>query len=68
MNLLTKAGYELALDEIDELFFAELGTPEAKRLMALVSLVGQYEQEYHPIPTPSLWDRALYWWESRWHN
>ncbi len=67
MNLLTKEGYELALDEIDELFFAEPGTPEEKRLMALVSLVGQYEQEHHPIPLPSLWNRVLYWWESRRH-
>jgi HTH-type transcriptional regulator/antitoxin HigA len=67
MNLLTKTGYELALDKIDELFFAEHGTPEEERLMTLVSLVEQYEQEHHPIPAPSLWNRVLYWWESHRH-
>ena len=44
--------YETALAEIDILWNAEDGTPEADRLDLLVLLVEAYEAEHYPIPAP----------------
>ena len=41
--------YETALAEIDALWDAEAGTPEADRLDVLVLLVEAYEAEHYPI-------------------
>ena len=44
--------YETALEEIEALWDAEEGTPEADRLDILVLLVEAYEAEHYPIPDP----------------
>ncbi|MFN8488237.1 MAG: hypothetical protein U0350_11630 [Caldilineaceae bacterium] len=44
--------YETALEEIEALWEAEPGTPEADRLDILVMLVEAYEAEHYPILDP----------------
>ena len=44
--------YEAMLEEIEALWEAETGTPEADRLEILVMLVEAYEAEHYPIPDP----------------
>lgn len=44
--------YETALAEIEALWEATPGTPEADRLDVLVMLVEAYEAEHYPIPDP----------------
>ena len=44
--------YETALEEIEALWEATAGTPEADRLDVLVMLVEAYEAEHYPIPDP----------------
>ena len=44
--------YETALEEIEALWEATPGTPEADRLDLLVMLVEAYEAEHYPIPAP----------------
>lgn len=44
--------YEAALSEIERLFDAAPGTPEADELDVLATLVQSYEAEHHPIPQP----------------
>jgi len=44
--------YETALEEIEALWEATPGTPEADRLDVLVMLVEAYEAEHYPIPDP----------------
>jgi HTH-type transcriptional regulator / antitoxin HigA len=45
--------YETALEEIEALWEAPSGTPEADRLELLVMLVEAYEAEHYPIPAPN---------------
>ena len=44
--------YVDALNEIDQIFDALPGTPEADRLEVLVTLVEAYEERNYPIPLP----------------
>lgn len=39
--------YALALDELEDLFLSEAGTPEARRFDELVELIEQYEADQH---------------------
>ncbi|MBI4671745.1 MAG: transcriptional regulator [Chloroflexi bacterium] len=48
----TEEDYETALKEIEALWDAASGTPEADRLDVLVTLVEAYEDEHYPIPAP----------------
>ena len=48
----TEMDYQEALEEIDTLFDAQPGTPEADRLEILVTLVEAYEAEHYPLPLP----------------
>ena len=50
--LSTKVEYEEALAEIERLWRAKPGTPEAERGEMLVILVVQYEEEHYPILPP----------------
>lgn len=61
----TDAEYDSALQEIERLFNAEPGTPEAKKLETLSSLVEMYEDNNYSLPQPSLIARLLYKLESR---
>ncbi len=48
----TEADYESALAEIEQLFNAELGTPEGDKLDILTTLVEHYEEMNDSIPFP----------------
>jgi HTH-type transcriptional regulator/antitoxin HigA len=50
--LKTEDDYKSALGEIEGLFDAEPGTPDADRLEVLVTLVEAYENAHFPIPLP----------------
>jgi HTH-type transcriptional regulator/antitoxin HigA len=60
-----EADYEAALAEIEELFAAEVDTPEGDRLEVLATLVEAYEQKHHPIPPPDPIEALQYHLESR---
>ena len=45
----TEKEYEAALDRIDELMDAELGSPEGDELDVLVDLVELYESKHEPM-------------------
>ncbi len=57
--------YETTLGEIEALWEAEPGTPEADRLDILVMLVEAYESEHYPIPNPDPIELILYVMEAR---
>ncbi len=61
----TKADYEATLREIEHLFDAELGTPQADRLEFWATLVEAYEDKQYPIPLPDPVEAILYYMESR---
>jgi HTH-type transcriptional regulator/antitoxin HigA len=48
----TEAEYEAALARIEEIFDAELDTPEDRQLELLTLLVQHYEEEEYPIDLP----------------
>lgn len=49
----TEQDYDVAIKRIEELWSAEPGTPEYDELDVLITLVGVYEDENHPVPPPS---------------
>lgn len=54
-----------ALAEIETLWDAAPGTPEADRLDVLTTLVEVYEEEHHPIPPPDPIDLLLHVMDAR---
>lgn len=46
------AAYEMALEEMDELWGAKLGTPRGDRLDVIATLVEAYEAKNFPIDAP----------------
>ena len=48
----TETEYEKALSNVDEIFDAEEGTPEAHLLDKLCKLIEDYEDKYYPIDPP----------------
>jgi len=48
----TEADYEAALQTIDQLMDAKLGTPEGDQLDVLVTLVEAYEAKHYPLADP----------------
>jgi len=48
----SEADYEAALEEIERLWGAKVGTPEGDRLDVLATLVDAYETEHDPIDPP----------------
>src|SRR5450759_3976614 len=48
----TQADYEAALEEVDNLFDARPGTPDADKLDVLVTLIEVYAAKHYPIPEP----------------
>ena len=57
--------YETALEEIQNLWEAEAGTPDADRLDVLVVLVEAYEAEHYPIPAPDPIEMILHVMDAR---
>lgn len=49
----TERDYDAALKRIEELWSSEPETPEYDELDVLITLVGVYEDENHPVPPPS---------------
>ncbi len=48
----TKREHAAALKEVEALWDAAAGSPEADRLAVLVILIENYEREHFPIPNP----------------
>ena len=48
----TKADYDTALGEVEQLWGSKAGTPEGDRLDVLLVLVHDYESKHHPIDPP----------------
>lgn len=46
----TEAGLEIALARVDEVWGAEVGSPEGDELERLALLIEQYEDQHCPIP------------------
>ncbi len=61
----TEADYEAALKEIEQLWGASYGSPEADKLDVLVTLVEAYEEEHYPIPPPDPIEAILHYMESQ---
>ncbi|MEO8410094.1 MAG: helix-turn-helix domain-containing protein [Propionivibrio sp.] len=61
----TEGEYETALAEIESLWNAPDGTPEADRLEVLSMLVEAYEKTVHPISAPDPIDFLGYVMEAR---
>lgn len=61
----TKTEYKTALREVEALFDAPEGSPEADKLEVLAMLVEKYEAEHYPIPAPEPIDFLNYAMESR---
>lgn len=61
----TNSDYEAALKEIERLFNAEPGTPDADRLEVISTLVEAYEEEHYSIPLPDPIEMIIYTMESR---
>lgn len=57
--------YEAALEEIETLWTAELGTPEADRLDMLVMLVEAYEEKHYPVLPPDPIEMILHVMDAR---
>jgi HTH-type transcriptional regulator/antitoxin HigA len=57
--------YETMLEEIEALWDAESGTPEADRLDILVMLVEAYEAVHYPIPDPDPVELILHVMDAR---
>jgi len=48
----TESDYEVALEEIDQLWGSPEGTVEGDRLDVLLILVDSYESKHHPVDPP----------------
>jgi HTH-type transcriptional regulator/antitoxin HigA len=48
----SKRDYEAALNEVERLWGARLGTPEGDRLDVLATLIDAYEAEHYPMDPP----------------
>lgn len=57
--------YETALEEIEALWEAETGSPDADHLEVLVMLVEAYEAEHYPIPDPDPIELILHVMDAR---
>ena len=56
----TEADYEAALDEVERLWGARLGTPRGDRLDVLATLIEAYEEKNHPIDPPDPIEAILF--------
>lgn len=48
----TKRDYETALEDVERLWGAKLGTPNGDRLDVIATLIDAYESKHHPIDPP----------------
>ena len=50
--LRTEDDFNTALERLEEIFDAPIGTPEGDESELLALLIEKYEEEHHPIPDP----------------
>ena len=60
-----EADYDVALEEIEQLWGAEPGTPDGDRFEVLFTLVESYEDQHFPILPPDPIEAIKYYMESR---
>lgn len=53
-QILTGEDYDRALTRMNEIFQAEIGTPEGNERDALFDLIEEYENKHYPIDPPSV--------------
>lgn len=56
----TEQDYDAALAEIEQLWSAEIDTPEGDKLDVLITLVDAYEQQHHSIELPDPVEAILF--------
>ena len=56
----TEQDYDAALIEIEQLWGAEVDTPEGDKLDILITLLEAYEKQYHPIALPDPVEAILF--------
>lgn len=61
----TEADYQAALKKIEELFEADLDSPQGDELEVLTTLVEAYEESHFSIPAPDPVEAVNYYMESR---
>ena len=61
----TEADYEAAMKEVEQLWGASYGSPEADKLDVLVTLVEAYEEKHYPIPPPDPIEAILHYMENQ---
>ena len=61
----TKADYEAALQEIEQLWGASYGSLDGDKLDVLVTLGEAYEEEHHSIPPPDPIEAILHYMENQ---
>lgn len=59
----TDADYDAAMEQLEELWGAKPGTPEADQLEVLGILIDQYEVQQFPIATPDAVEAVLFYME-----
>lgn len=52
----TEADYTAAMARLDDLWGAEISSPEGDELEVLAILIGKYEDEHYPIPPSDAMD------------
>lgn len=61
----TEEDYRAALGQVEALFDAQAGSPDADRLEVLATLVHDYEERTMPMRSPDPIEAILYFMESR---
>lgn len=59
----TEADYEAAMEQLEKLWDAKPGTPEADQLEVLGILIDQYEAQQFPIAAPDAVEAVLFYME-----
>ena len=59
-SILSEDDYNRALARMDEIFQAEIGTPEGDERDALFDLIEAYEDKHYPVGLPSVTDAIAY--------
>lgn len=49
----TEEDYQQALDRLEVIFNAKIGTPESDEADVLALLIDEYENKYYPIEAPN---------------
>ena len=61
----TEIDYEEALQTVESLMNAKIGTPEGDKLDVLVTLIEAYEEKHHPVLPPEPVEAIIHQMESQ---